>query len=111
MRRRPVVIVAAALASAGCFTYRAQPTPVPGPDQVRVRFFPARRLDVAIPGHDTLRLADVTEVEGRVLAVRGDTLSLAVRNARTANGSRAPGLGAVDATALVPVGAGQLVEV
>jgi hypothetical protein len=111
MLRTLLVVLATATASTGCFTYRADPAPVPGPTRVRVRFSPPRPFDIAIAGRDTLRLADVTELEGRVLAVRGDTLRLAVRDARTAMGAAAPGLGTTDATTLVPLGAGRVVEV
>ena len=108
--RRTSVLVTVLLLSAACFTYRAEPAPLPGPSHVRVRFDPSRPVAVAVAGRDTMRLSSVTEVEGRVLAARGDTLTLSVRGARDA-GVRVGGLPAGGATAVVRLGAGSVTEV
>lgn len=110
MTRRLSLLFAAGLATSGCFTYRAEPAPMPGPARVRVRFNPPRDLAVAVPGRDTLRIDNVTALEGHLLEVRGDTLSLAVRRAQVGVAT-VPGLAGADATTRVPVAAGRVVEV
>jgi hypothetical protein len=48
--RRTSVLVTVLLLSAACFTYRAEPAPLPGPSHVRVRFDPSRPVAVAVAG-------------------------------------------------------------
>ena len=112
MRQRSsfALLLVAVLAIASCYTYRAEPAPTVGASRVRVRFHPPRPVDVAAPGRDTVRLEGVTELEGRVVAVRGDSLHLALESARTASG-QAPGLGIARATTVIQLGAGRVVEV
>jgi hypothetical protein len=108
---RPLSMVATALLLVtGCFTHRAEPAPMPGPDQVRVRFNPPRSVDVAVAGRDTMRLSDVRQLDGRVVAARGDTLTLALRDVRVSNGS-VPGVVSGSSTAVVRLGAGGVAEV
>ena len=105
--RRALLMSAALLLGGGCYTSRAAPSPLPT-SRVRVRFDPPRRVDVAVPGSDTMRLAEVTTLEGDVIQARGDTLGLFVRSAH-ARGGRLP-LPPPGSTAVVPIGVGRVIE-
>lgn len=102
-----VLLVAAIVA---CHTYRPARLPLPARSVVRLRFDAPRPLDVALPGRDTLRLANITQIEGRVLASRGDTVDLAVRNFWT-RGERATVHSSGDAIARVAPIPGHAAEV
>jgi hypothetical protein len=105
--RRALLTLTVLLLGSGCYTYRAAPAPLPT-TRVRVRFDPPHIVDVAAPGGGTMRLADVTALEGDVIQVRGDTVSLVVRNVH-ARGGRLPAL-APGSTAVVPIGVGRVIE-
>ena len=81
-RRAPIAGQALALlASAACHSYRAVPLPVPERSLVRVRFETPRTLHLVGRVRDTtrtVRIDDVTMIDGQVLAARGDTLDLGV---------------------------------
>jgi hypothetical protein len=109
MRRLPITLCAL-IVSVACFSYRPEATLAPGPDRVRVRFDPPERVNVAVAGRDTLRLAGVTELVGRVLEVRGDSLKLDVRDWRT-RGDVPRRLGRGSSTAVVKLGPGRVVDV
>jgi hypothetical protein len=105
--RPPLITLTVLLLGSGCYTYRAAPAPMPT-TRVRVRFDPPHTVDIAAPGRDTMRLAEVTALEGDVIQVRGDTVSLVVRNVH-ARGGRPPAL-ARGSTAVVPIGVGRVIE-
>ena len=105
--RRPLLTLTVLLLGSGCYTYRATPAPLPT-TRVRVRFDPPQTVDVASPGRDTMRLAEVTALEGDVIQVRGDTVSLVVRAVR-ARGGRLPAPPS-GSTVVVPIGVGRVIE-
>lgn len=105
--RRPLLMLTVLLLGSGCYTYRAAPAPLPT-TRVRVRFDPPHTVDVASPGRDTMRLAEVTALEGDVIQVRGDTVSLVVR-AVHARGGRLPAPPS-GSTVVVPIGVGRVIE-
>jgi hypothetical protein len=108
--RKPHILAIAVLLGTGCVAYRPESAPAPGTSGVRVRFDPPRAVDVATVGAETRRLADVLQLEGRVLATRGDTLTLAVSGLLTRDGP-VPGLGRTGSTAVVFPGPDRLIEV
>ena len=106
------LIVASALAlstTTGCYSYHAEPAPVPAHTLVRIRFDPPRPLAMALAGRDTLHLHGVTALEGRVLSVRGDTLDVAARSVRLGR-DLVPQVSSGGATVALPPGTGQVVE-
>jgi hypothetical protein len=78
----------ALLMSAGCYSYRAAPTPVPEGAVVRLRFDRAQSVPVAVAGRGTVRLPNVRKLEGRVISVRGDTLQLELAALKSGLGYR-----------------------
>jgi hypothetical protein len=78
----------ALLMSAGCYSYRAAPTPVPKGAVVRLRFDPARSVPVAVVGRGSLRLPNIGKLQGRVMSVRGDTLQLELAALKSGLGYR-----------------------
>jgi len=110
MRLAQVVGIPLLLIGTGCGSYHLEPTPRPGTPGVRVRFDPPRPVDVAVDGADTLRFIDVRQLEGVVLAARGDTLTLAVSAVLTGEGP-VPGLVRDRSTAIVVPGQARVTEV
>lgn len=110
MRPAHVIAILLLFIGTGCGSYHLEPAPMPGTTGVRVRFDPPRPLDVAVAGADTLRFVDVRQLEGLLLAARGDTLTLAVTEAITGEG---PVLGLVKdrSTAILLPGHGGVTEV
>jgi hypothetical protein len=60
----------------GCHVYRATSAPLPDGAQVRVRLSSPSAVALALPGRDSVQLEGVTQIDGRVLVVRGDTIRL-----------------------------------
>src|SRR5690349_9254639 len=63
-----------AFALGGCYSYRPFTPPPTIGGHVRARFAEPTDLPAVNPDGDTLTLLGVREVQGRVTAVRGDTL-------------------------------------
>lgn len=84
---RLLLALGAYCVASGCFSYQAARRPASAGTFVKMRFNPARSIVVTFPDRAALQLPAVVSLEGRVLAVRGDTLLLsAPRSVRTTSG-------------------------
>jgi hypothetical protein len=102
-------VLAVLLTCSACHSFRAMATPVREQALVRVRFDPPGEVDFASPDGGTRRLTDVTAIEGRVVAWRGDTLQVAVRSVRTSVRTHAASV-RPGTTAAVAPGPGRFTE-
>jgi hypothetical protein len=102
LRTRTAARVLALVIAAGCHEYRPARAPLQARSTVRVSFDRPRTLTVARSSGDSVRVDDVTQVEGLLRAVRGDTLDIELRSIRPGAAARTVGRRSRAAVTVVP---------